>query len=67
MFNRGLHSVLPQSPVQNMADIGLIPKPSPLCRWSIHYHSDLSYEPCQSRTPSPEPEGDGLDERAWKP
>jgi hypothetical protein len=67
MFNRGLHSVLPQSPVQNMADIDLIPKPSPLCRWSIHYHSDLTYDPCKSRTPSPEPEGDGLDERVYKP
>lgn len=50
-----------------MADISLIPKPSPLCRWSIHYYDDCDYEPCKTRTPSPEPYGDGLDEGAWRP
>ncbi|MCJ1428601.1 hypothetical protein MMC29_006511 [Sticta canariensis] len=40
--------------------------PSQLCHWSIHYFSDLDYEPLKSRTPSPEPNPDPLDERSWK-
>ena len=44
-----------------------MPKPSPLCRWSIHYSTDLYYEPCRSRTPSPDPDPDPVDEFTWKP
>ncbi|MCJ1262343.1 hypothetical protein MMC22_002213 [Lobaria immixta] len=40
--------------------------PSQLCNWSIHYQSDVSYKPLKSRTPSPEPNPDPLDERSWK-
>ena len=40
--------------------------PSQLCHWSIHYHSNLEYEPLKSRTPSPEPNPNPLDERSWK-
>lgn len=39
--------------------------PSQLCRWSIHC-AEFAYEPLVSRTPSPEPDVDPLDERSWK-
>lgn len=42
-------------------------EPSPLCRWSIHYHHTLQYQDCRSRTPTPEPSPDPLDEASWKP
>ena len=52
----------------NMSSIlDTIPKPSPLCRWSIHYHSDIQYERCPSRNPTPELDPDPLDEESWKP
>ncbi|MCJ1264032.1 hypothetical protein MMC22_003903 [Lobaria immixta] len=40
--------------------------PSQLCRWSIHYSSDVHYEPLKSRTPSPDPNPNPLDEKSWK-
>ena len=40
--------------------------PSQLCHWSIHYQSDIDYESLKSRTPSPDPNPDPLDERSWK-
>ena len=49
----------------NVSDITL--EPSPLCRWSIHYHNPLRYQPCRSRTPTPDPSPDPLDEATWKP
>ena len=42
-------------------------KPSPLCRWSIHYKTDIKYERVPTRTPSPEPDFDDLVEESWKP
>lgn len=42
-------------------------KPSPLCRWSIHYETDIKYESVPTRTTSPEPDSDGLGEESWKP
>lgn len=42
-----------------------IVKPSPLCRWSIHYYG-AEYEPIQSRSPSPDPSPDPLDEGSWR-
>ena len=47
-------------------NVKLIPKPSSLCRWSIHYVSSIKYETLKSRTPSPEPNPDPLDENSWK-
>ena len=41
-------------------------EPSQLCRWSIHYFSDVRYEPLKSRTPSPDPNTNPLDEKSWK-
>lgn len=43
------------------------PRPSPLCRWSIHYEEVIHYQPCKSRTPSPEPNPDPFNEGTWKP
>ena len=43
-----------------------LPKPSSLCRWSIHCRI-IAYEPCRSRTPSPDPDPDPTDESTWKP
>ena len=43
-----------------------LPKPSSLCRWSIHCRR-IKYEPCRSRTPSPDPNPDPMDESTWKP
>lgn len=40
--------------------------PSQLCHWSIHFSSDIDYEPLESRTPSPEPNPNSLDEKSWK-
>lgn len=40
--------------------------PSQLCHWSIHYRDGIKYERLKSRTPSPEPNPDPLDERTWK-
>ena len=40
--------------------------PSQLCHWSIHYYSDIDYEPLESRTPSPEPNPNSLDVKSWK-
>jgi hypothetical protein len=65
--NQHVNPVVPEGIMQSMAEASPILEPSPLCRWSIHYHSDLEYEPCKSRTPSPDPCGDEIDEKDWKP
>lgn len=65
MAHQQFHSVMPQNARQGFDKTNLIAKPSPLCRWSIHYHSDIEYDPCKTRTPSPEPDCDPLDEGGW--
>ena len=44
-----------------------VPKPSSLCRWSIHYRPEVDWESNRSRTPSPDPDPDPADETTWKP
>ena len=66
MVHQQFHSVVPQGTRRGFDKTSLIVKPSPLCRWSIHYHNDIKYERCKTRTPSPEPDCDPLDERAWR-
>lgn len=61
------HSIMPRAARESFDETSLITKPSPLCRWSIHYYNDIKYEPCKTRTPSPEPDCDSLDEAAWRP
>lgn len=53
----------PQSPSLRSRTVCV---PSQLCHWSIHYRNEVSYEPLKSRTPSPEPNPDPLDERTWR-
>ena len=60
------HSVMPQSTIQNLDKARLTAKPSPLCHWSIHYSADVDHEDWNSRTPSPEPDCNSLDEATWK-
>ena len=67
MVRQQFHSVMPQSARRSLDETSLIAKPSPLCRWSIHYHNDMRYEACKTRTPSPERDRDPLDEAAWRP
>lgn len=66
VVHQQFRSFMPQSPMQNFDKTRLTAKPSPLCHWSIHY-SNVDYEPCKSRTPSPEPDCNDLDESTWKP
>lgn len=66
MVHQQFYSVVPQGTRRGFDKTSLIVKPSPLCRWSIHYHNDIQYEPCKTRTPSPQPDCDPLDEGAWK-
>lgn len=66
MIQQQFHSVVPQGTRRSFDQTSLIAKPSPLCHWSIHYHTDIKYERCKTRTPSPEPDYDPLDEGAWK-
>lgn len=61
------HSVMLQGARRNVDDISLTARPSPLCRWSIHYRNQIEYQPCKARTPSPEPDVDSLDEASWRP
>lgn len=61
------HSGMPRSPIQNLNKTRLTAKPSPLCHWSIHYSADVDHEDWKSRTPSPEPDCNSLNEATWKP
>ena len=67
MIHQQFHPVMPQGAMQSFDETSLIAKPSPLCCWSIHYENEIDYEPCKTRTPSPEMDCDGLDEAAWRP
>ena len=67
IFPEPFHLAIPQSPKQNLAETNSMTKPSSLCRWSIHACDRLDYELSKTRTPSPEPVYDCLDEAAWKP
>lgn len=67
MVRQHFHSVMPQSARRSLDETSLIAKPSPLCRWSIHYSNNMKYEACKTRTPSPERDRDPLDEAAWRP
>lgn len=40
--------------------------PSQLCHWSIHYGGITRYDPIESRTPSPVPEPNPLNEESWR-
>lgn len=62
-MNFGVTNIQPESSSLRIRTVHI---PSQLCHWSIHYHSNLEYEPLVSRTPSPEPYLDPLDERSWK-
>ncbi|KAL9608829.1 MAG: hypothetical protein Q9167_006347 [Letrouitia subvulpina] len=44
-----------------------MPKPSPLCHWSIHYHCEITCNLPKSRTPTPDPDPDMYDEKSWRP
>ncbi|KAL8741566.1 MAG: hypothetical protein Q9190_005837 [Brigantiaea leucoxantha] len=42
-------------------------RPTPLCRWTIHYALDMECDFLPSRTPSPALEPKTEDEKLWKP
>ncbi|KAH7275417.1 hypothetical protein B0J15DRAFT_15320 [Fusarium solani] len=45
----------------------VVDPPSQLCRWSIHYHSDMKYESVPSPPPENDNEQDIEDESTWLP
>ncbi|RSM18459.1 hypothetical protein CDV31_002784 [Fusarium ambrosium] len=54
------------TPTPNTSHI-TIDSPSQLCRWSIHYDTDVTYEPVPSPPPENDNEQDIEDESTWLP
>ena len=55
------------SSTEKVRQVDIVPEPSQLCNWSLHYHNDVDCELIPSRTPTPEPDPDPLSENSWKP